>query len=116
MDKRKVKSILTWAALGLFVLALGYQEEARSYSCHLCRNTRTDKTIRFFWVPLRSSARTSNHYVAPAGHKHNWFHYTNYEMLGLRGLLTFRLGCSTKMYRDNKLPGYNIPEPKRSPA
>jgi hypothetical protein len=114
MNKRNLKSMTGWVLLGLFVLAFGYQEKARSYSCHLCRNTKTDKTVRFYWVPLRSFTRTSNRYVVPIGHKHNWFGYSNYEMLGYRGLLSFRLGCSSKMYRDDKLPGYNTPEPQRT--
>ena len=114
MNKRAFKSAAAWVLLGAFVLAIGYQERARSYSCHLCRNTKTEKTTRFFWVPVSSSSKISRRYVVSAGHQHDWFGYSNYEMLGVRGLVSMRLGCSSKMYRDDKMPGYDVPEPPRN--
>ena len=114
MNKRNLKSIAGWVLLGLLVLAGGYQEKGRSYSCHLCRNTRLDKNISFLWMPVRSSSVISNRYIVPANHNHNWFGFSHYEMLGWRGFVSFRLGCSSKMYRDDKLPGYNVPEPPRN--
>ena len=114
MNKRNLKSITGWVLIGVLVLAGGYQERGRSYSCHLCRNTKTDKSVALFWVPLRFSSRVSNRYVVPAHHKHNWFGYSYYDMLGWRGFMGFRVGCSSKMYRDDKLPGYNTPEPPRN--
>jgi hypothetical protein len=114
MSNHHLKSVATWVWIGLFMLAVGYQERAHSYSCHLCRNSKTAKTIRFFWVPLHSFTRTSHRYRVPSGHQHDWFGYTNYEMIGYNGCIMFRLGCSTRMYRDNKLPGHDFPEPQRN--
>ncbi len=108
MSKRR-SNIVGCILLSLLILACGYRRESSSDSCHLCRNTRTQVTTFFGWIPLRSSTLTSNRYPIPRSHRHVWYHFSSTSLLGYRGWLSARVACSSRMYRDGKMPGDSQP-------
>lgn len=104
MNVSPLKFLFGIALSGLLFVAIGYQKESRSYSCHLCRNTQSRQEVRVFWIPLSFATKTSADYPIPKGHTHDWFPFSRFQSLGYGGWMQTRVACKPDMYRDKKMP------------
>jgi hypothetical protein len=98
----KVKSIGAWLAVVFVFLAAGYQQEGRSYSCHQCRNMKTQTITRFWFIPVALSQAAHQTYPIERGHTHDWYRYSRYRLIGYKGWLGASVACRSERYRDTR--------------
>src|SRR3954447_3741786 len=89
--------IVVAAFAGSLAFGSGSGSEVRYRSCHLCHNRERIDSTTVWFVPVTWRRAIMTHFAAEAGHRHQWWQYSD-KVDG--PLIGCSRGCHARVYAD----------------